>query len=84
MADIVRRRDRRRSGADDARGAVTPGLRHEGGGLSGEFLAAGLLSHAAPSISALFGGLLTKVGVYALLRTLVMLLPVDPRRCSTR
>ena len=29
-----------------------------------------------PGISALMGGLLTKVGVYALLRTLVMLLPV--------
>ncbi|MBL8596291.1 MAG: Na+/H+ antiporter subunit D [Devosia sp.] len=29
-----------------------------------------------PAISALMGGLLTKVGIYALLRTLVMLLPV--------
>ena len=29
-----------------------------------------------PAVSALMGGLLTKVGVYALLRTLVMLLPV--------
>jgi multicomponent Na+:H+ antiporter subunit D len=29
-----------------------------------------------PGISALMGGLLTKVGVYALLRTLIMLLPV--------
>jgi multicomponent Na+:H+ antiporter subunit D len=29
-----------------------------------------------PAISALMGGLLTKVGVYALLRTLIMLLPV--------
>ncbi len=32
-----------------------------------------------PAISALLAGLLTKVGVYALIRTLVMLLPVDPR-----
>ena len=29
-----------------------------------------------PAISALMGGLLTKVGIYALLRTLIMLLPV--------
>ena len=52
-------------------------LRHEGGGVSGECLAAGVLPHAAGAISALFGGLLTKVGVYALLRVLVMLLPAS-------
>ena len=36
-----------------------------------------------PAISALMAGLLTKVGVYALLRTLVMLLPAAAR-CSSR
>ncbi len=33
-------------------------------------------------VSALFGGLLTKVGIYALMRVMVMLLPVEREELS--
>ena len=49
MADIAAQGSgpARLRAADDDRRALLAGLRHEGGGLSGQFLAAGLLPHAA-------------------------------------
>ena len=76
------RRFARIGAADDACRAVSARLRHEGRRLSGEFLAAGLLSHAALVTAALFGGLLTKVGIYALLRSFGMIFPPERAELS--
>jgi multicomponent Na+:H+ antiporter subunit D len=48
---------------------VPRGLRHQGRGLPAVLLAARLVPHADPvAVSAIFAGLLTKVGVYAMMR----------------
>ena len=59
--------------------AAHRGVRHQGRHLPALLLAARQLPTAPTPVTAVFAGLLTKVGVYALLRSQTLLFPADTR-----
>jgi multicomponent Na+:H+ antiporter subunit D len=61
------------------RAADVRGVRHQGGGVPAVLLAARQLPGAPTAVTAVFAGLLTKVGVYCLIRTQTLMVGVGDR-----